>query len=405
MKTWWNRKCTELSKHVFIPSNELTKVPTVSWYTHYQGIGKSIRINLEKEDSVFDTYRFEPSSRKRKIVDDEKSPKRVKLKPILRTCKTRIYPNKRQEKILREWLGTSRFLYNQSINEINENYKKRKEDNNIKYINKFGTMNKLVGKNSEFTKKHIWLKSTPSHIKQNSIMDAFKARKTCFSLLKNGLIKKFELHFRRKKSFKDSITLPKRLIKKEGYFYKRLLCNKNYPEKLCKKNKYEVLKISKSHKKAQNLIKEGVKYDCKITLDRCKKFWLLIPYEVKEESQNFNKKEYVALDPGVRTFQAYFSSDGICGELGKNDLSRIHRLVKHLDNLQSKIKTTKKRKKRHRIRKAYYRLIDRIKRLINEVHKKTSRFLTKNFQTILLPEFETSKMVKKNKRKKLQEQC
>ena len=41
----------------------------------------------------------------------------------------------------------------------------------------------------------------------------------------------------------------------------------------------------------------------------------------------------------------------------------------------------------------------KIKNLVNELHCKTSKFLTDNFDVILLPTFETSQMVLKNNRK------
>ncbi|WP_244141924.1 hypothetical protein [aff. Roholtiella sp. LEGE 12411] len=41
----------------------------------------------------------------------------------------------------------------------------------------------------------------------------------------------------------------------------------------------------------------------------------------------------------------------------------------------------------------------KIKNLVDELHKKTARFLVDNFDMILLPTFETSQMSKKAKRR------
>ena len=164
-------------------------------------------------------------------------------------------------------------------------------------------------------------------------------------------------------------------------------------------NGKEVLKLPKSNKLAKKLISNGLKYDCKLILDSIGKYWLCIPYDREVDNQNSfeSKREYVALDPGIRTFQSFYSPERICGEIARNDNKRIYRLCKHLDDLQSRM-SAQKSKKRRRIKRAWLRLIQRIKNLVNEVHKKTSRFLTKHFKVILLPKFETSQMVNRSER-------
>ncbi len=70
------------------------------------------------------------------------------------------------------------------------------------------------------------------------------------------------------------------------------------------------------------------------------------------------------------------------------------------DKLQSKWSEKEvKHKKRYSYKKAARRIRLKIKNLIDEVHKKFTKWLVMNFHTILLPEFETSKMVKKGFRK------
>jgi putative transposase len=133
--------------------------------------------------------------------------------------------------------------------------------------------------------------------------------------------------------------------------------------------------------------------DCRISLDSIGDYWLQIPYKRFPKIQrNIRRKKFVALDPGVRTFQTFYSQDGACGEIGKNDIQRIYRLCGHMDKLQSKLSNSNGKERRSQ-KKAWLRMIQRIKNLVNEVHKKTSLYLTQNFQTIILPKFETNKMV------------
>jgi len=380
MKPWWNNKTFNYSKKCLIPpfKEPPDKINSGSWFTMTQKDFETVDY-FEIEKKKTNSYEKQPIiGRKRKKIG-ESSRKRLKKNPLMRNLKVRIYPNKNQKKILKRWIGTGRFMYNQTINEINEDYKNKKNSK------KFETVNKLMGKNCDLVKEKPWLLETPSHVKSNSIIEAFKARKTCFSLKKRGKIKKFKLKLRCKKRG-GVITIPKTSFSKRkkeiGLIYR------NRKEKIGK------LKIRS--KKAKILIEKGLEYDSKIMFDRNRKYWLIIPYVSKIENQNF-RREFVALDPGVRTFQTYYSPNGNCGEIGKNDLGRIHRLSKHLDNLHSRM-TKVKSKKRYRMKKALFRLINRIKNLVNEVHKKTSKFLTSRYKNILLPIFESSKMVLKSNR-------
>ena len=324
---WWNEKTTLLSKKLFVPSTEQRIKQTHSWITWTEGIYRSQNISSPYERKYKGALK-----RKRKRIKRESqyllTTKRRKRNQILRTCKVRIYPTKRQRSILKKWIGSCRFLYNQSINAINENFELRKSSNeDVKYTGSFDTINELIGKNCQFTKDHEWLMETPSYPKSNAILKAFKARKTCFSLLKNGIIKKFKLHFKKKRDGGE-IIIPKNLIRKDGVFYARTLGNKNYPVVVddanieTKEDRIDPIRISKKSRLARRLISNGVKHNCEILMDSLKKYWLLIPYEVRIENQdlNFKKGNYVSLDPGVRTFQSYYSlsedgDNGVFGEL------------------------------------------------------------------------------------------
>ena len=104
----------------------------------------------------------------------------------------------------------------------------------------------------------------------------------------------------------------------------------------------------------------------------------------------------VAIDPGVRTFAAFYSPD-ISGKIGEGDFSRIYRLLLHLDRLYSKRAKANRRKKKP-LTKAIRRLSAKIKNLIDELHWKIARFLCENFSVILMPTYETKQMVEKNNR-------
>lgn len=100
------------------------------------------------------------------------------------------------------------------------------------------------------------------------------------------------------------------------------------------------------------------------------------------ENQVVTKHPLTVLDTGVRTFQTAYSIDHTV-ELGKEDLLQLHELLKRWD-------TEKSTKRKLKIR-------SRITHLVDELHWKTIGFLTRNYQTIVIPEFPVSQMVKGKK--------
>jgi putative transposase len=113
--------------------------------------------------------------------------------------------------------------------------------------------------------------------------------------------------------------------------------------------------------------------------------------------QTDNQGRVVSLDPGIRTFQSFYSEE-YCGHIGQGDFGRIQRLARHLDGLISRTSKAKGAS-RCRMRKAQKRLRNKIKDLVDELHHKTALFLVTNFDVILLPSFNTQDMASKTTRK------
>lgn len=225
-KGWWCDKSNEITKSLFIPTGILNVYPSNSWFTHFSG--RVTDENLKYYNSQSDNLEI----------------KKRKINQKLRSLKVRIFPSKRQKKILKRWIGTSRWMYNQAISVLKY----------ASFLTENDMINILMGKGSLYNKQFPWLMDTPSHCKSNAIRDVYKARKTCFSLLKNKKIKKFKLSFKRKKDG-GSIVIPKSSIKKDGIIYIRTLGNKNGGKS--KGIKREPLKMRKGNIKGINLIKKG----------------------------------------------------------------------------------------------------------------------------------------------------
>ncbi|OQW95605.1 MAG: hypothetical protein BWK79_01860 [Beggiatoa sp. IS2] len=83
-----------------------------------------------------------------------------------------------------------------------------------------------------------------------------------------------------------------------------------------------------------------------------------------------NQARVVAIDPGLRSFAAFYSDD-TCGFIGKGDFSRVQRLAHHLDNLVSRRSKAPKQKKR-KMGLAAARMRENVKNLIDELHHKSA---------------------------------
>jgi len=274
---------------------------------------------------------------------------------VTKSKKIRLFPDAEQRQILRQWFGTARFTYNKTINILNTTDTKA----NWKGI-KTGILHDLPD----------WAKETPYQIKSVAVRDACIAvRAAKKKAKKTG--KKQSVSFKSKRQPSDSLFIPKSAIKPKGIYYTilgDLAMSEALPDNI----------------RDSRLVKDGDKY------------YLCISYTVATPKRKPNGR-VVALDPGVRTFLTYFHERGF-GWLGHHAINRIQRLCFHLDDLLSRASKASRSSKRN-MRKAANRIRKRIRNLVDELHKKSARWLVDNFDIILLPTFETSQMTCKANRK------
>jgi putative transposase len=105
----------------------------------------------------------------------------------------------------------------------------------------------------------------------------------------------------------------------------------------------------------------------------------LVPIKKKVCSHVIEPK-IVALDPGVRTFQTCFSKDTII---------ECHINQDKYNKLKNKISLLQKNRKNKNIKKLY----KKIKNMVSDLHWRTITFLRKNFTDVLIPTFESKKMM------------
>ncbi|MCK9607826.1 MAG: zinc ribbon domain-containing protein [Methylomonas sp.] len=119
--------------------------------------------------------------------------------------------------------------------------------------------------------------------------------------------------------------------------------------------------------------------ECRVLFNRIyNNFTLLVPESITAEKTKADCS-IIALDPGLRTFMTGVSEKGsvaICGK--KLAYDKIGKQLKRIDNAK---KVCESKKKQQRIERRCHR---KIEGMITELHWKTAKYLTENYETILI---------------------
>jgi len=153
-----------------------------------------------------------------------------------------------------------------------------------------------------------------------------------------------------------------------------------------------------------------IREEVKVVLSRNGNLHIVIPITLSqiEEATGDDKQhevKLVALDPGVRTFQTFYTPHGDWGKIGTSSgdgdgLKKVEALLYKIDKTISTLargasSSSLNMKRRRWLKRSKYRRIDRVKNLKNDFHRKTCVWLLRNFDVILLPEFRVTKMASK----------
>ncbi|MBQ7220023.1 MAG: transposase [Synergistaceae bacterium] len=320
-KGYWDKRCEVLSSFLWLPAKRvLDDMPQSA-------------ANLESShllnDTWFDsqTYSLPYSSHHNNGIHAPKS-------EALRSRKIRIYPDAKQREILRHWMRTARYVYNEAA----------------EYISQGNKADWLAIKSWLIKDLPSWTESTPYQVKAIAVRDA------CINS-KNAAKTEGTAIFRARHSAKQTIFVPKASATKRGV-YTRFLGRMDFAEDMPEP--------------------EG---DCRVIYD-CGRWFVSVPVKVQRLSEHYGRT--VSLDPGIRSFLTFYSLDS-CGKLGEGAFSRIYSLCSYLDGLEARMSQTNHRQ-RYRMKKAADRLRWRIRNLVEEMQHKTALFLVRNFDVIALPE-------------------
>ncbi|MCI0714408.1 MAG: transposase, partial [Chloroflexi bacterium] len=277
---------------------------------------------------------------------------------ITRSRKIRLYPTAEQRILFRKWLGASRFVYNQTLEFL-------------KTLDGLRPPWTILATDIILPALPQWAKDIPYQIKKMAVKEACTAyTKAKQKYRKTG--ERSSLSFKSRKSPFQTCYIPKSAVSEHGLYHT----------------------LAGELWMAESLPSDYL--DCELSYQQGR-WYVCVPYTTAVEKGE-NQARIVALDPGVRTFQTFFSPE-MTGVIGDHDFGRLVRLCHHLDHLISRYSTEPNRKRRYRMKRAANRLRWKIRDLRDELHFKTIRFLVDHFDIILIPTFETQQMAKRARRK------
>ena len=289
--------------------------------------------------------------------------------------KVRVYPTSQQKQVLNSWFGCARWTYNNVVQHIKSREVKASK----------GALRKACI-NKEAIKDKGWLLETPYDIRDEAMADVLKAIQSNLAAKRE----RFNLKFRSRKDEHQSISVLKKHWNHTRGVYSHVLNSTNLksPEKL----------------------PDALECDSRLIRTRLGHYYLCLPMELKVSSaenqgtagamQTSCVDGIISLDPGIRTFMTGYDASGQSWEWGKQDIERIYRLCHTADSLQARWSDKAiTHKRRYSLQKAARRVRLKIRNLIDDVHKKLSKWLCENYKVVLLPKFETSRMVRRGQRK------
>jgi putative transposase len=345
------------------------------------------------------------------------------------TKKIRIEPNQVQKELFDKCFNAHRYFYNKAIEEMTNIYERNKnnKENKIEQYLESSQYHIVVAavviKNEDLTEENMWMKEIPICVRNQAVKTAVATKDTVAENFRNGNISHFKLDFLSKKRSINICFINKKSLTNGNLFPKIL---KEFASLLCQncldyRNNYKDDISIRDHCNIKSLENKSLSNNCKPCVDdivhpKCKQQCKFLTKSygdfsiIQEKDENYYacmivsptnkildlKENICALDPGVRTFQTMYSKDSTA-EFGYDTAEKILCLYKREDKLKAVLATaTLTSKKRRGINKKCDKLRTKIKNITDDLHWKIADYLTKNFQVILLPVFNTNQTSSKN---------
>ena len=377
LRGFWRECSKELSRKLWSPTE--TDLPGLDT-SFLSGFSASMVHSsfLTKNPKVLNMKNSQRTSWLSSRFSQPDTTERENIQEKMSYCrKIRFYPSTRHKEFLTRCFGANRYLVNQLVESLRDSRITISDCYSIEKLRKF-----LKYRNKDLTPETSWLKEIPSDLRDESVKQFSSNIKTCVTLLKRKYIKNFNMKFKSIRKSKQTCYFPPSFLKENTKKNAGKTTYRLFPQRI----------PGQFVEFAEDISKLG-KYG-RLTVTREKnKYYMIFPME---RDPDLDRKPYksVALDPGVRTFQTFYSEEGLCGKIGDGIKDTVREKFIRVDHLKSVIDTLEemRSKTRFNIRKKCCLLRAKAKNIVLDLHRKTCSWLTKNFEVVFLPYFRTKVM-------------
>jgi transposase len=359
--------------------------------------------------------------------------KEILEKTKLKTLKIKLYLQESQKKIINEFIDTSRYVYNKTLEYLKKGHSNnffnlrdllvtyetkkgnvfvKEYDSRIKELNNrlrectelesdiYKEQLKLLKKEKAEKMKQVDSEKnplvkefelrTPQTIRAYAVKQCCDAMKSGMSNLQNGNIKYFNMKYRKKSSRQQGVELePDQISLKDGTF--RIL------PQFFGDNCY--LKIHNRMKKKLLKNDTKIKHNVEIIRNNNNEYWLylVIPTVIKDKKRNPDR--VAGIDLGVRTFATVFSNTLQDESMRETKVYEYNHRMDLLKKLNDKLDLLKSLKKVQR--RKMCKLEQRKKNLVDSLHWDFINDILENNDIILLGLIKSHNIVKGGHNRKL----
>lgn len=292
-----------------------------------------------------------------------------------------MYITKEIQKIYIQWFNVTRWIYNKCVE-----YEKKKIGKILLSNLRHYTIHSTTIHDPEIMAE---LAKVPYEVKDSVVRDFMKAFTTSIKMVKDGTLKRFDMKYRSKRDI-QSFSIYNRYIKmtRGG-----LSC---FPRFIPSGSLHCREEIGKIH------------HDTRLTWDGKNTFTLHVPIDTVINPNFIQKHTTCSIDPGEKVFVSVYGSDGnsyLIGDGGSKKVDKLAMIAQRMrngiprigkDNPVGKFIKSSKRKTRQHLATKAKDLERRARALVKDIHYKTTKFLTDNYDVIIIPKFNTIDMCRRN---------
>ncbi|KUF88864.1 Mitochondrial folate transporter/carrier [Phytophthora nicotianae] len=339
-------------------------------------------INILKCDAETHTDDIESTSALRKEMSSKD-----KLM-IRRMRKYKLFPTAKQRKKLQQFMGTCRWTYNQAVAHFRETNVSNAQTLRDLYVTKKSKKKREYSEGMGPPPQ--WAFETPKNFRFNALRKFESGVMSAFSNLENGNISKFKIQFKSRK--------------KDGRYF--TFCEDAGNAKITYMDgaPRAMLSISKL-KDIPIRCDRSIEIANEIQIMNTNGFWYAIIPQYVRPGDYVNRGRTIALDPGMKAFMTGVDLEGNALHIGRGNKEHLDKYRARIQNAQQEMSIIKNfqghRSGRQwrafaRAKRAFHCATAKLNNCVKEMHYQTSAYLTKHYDTIILPVFNSKDMVKKS---------